>query len=225
MVADADGRSHYQRLGVRPSASTTEVQAAYRSLARQLHPDRQVGASAAEHRLAERRMREVNEAWAVLRDPARRRGYDAQRLAAARASNTARPARPARPPAASDHPARPSSGAEDDDLVDVLPPMGRVAAGLFRHLPWVVLLVVFAAIFVATAYAGGGPSSGTDPRATEQERTCVDVAPGPTTTLVDCDGPHELEVVRRVDEATPCPAGTERRRLGQDGFLDCVVEG
>ena len=108
-----------------------------------------------------------------------------------------------------------------DDLVDVLPPMGPVAAGLFRHLPWVVLLVVLGAIFVATAYAGGGDdpaTTGTD------EPRCVDVAPGPTTTVVECDGPHDLEIVVRVDELTQCPEGTQRRRLATDGLLDCVIE-
>ncbi|MCB0962535.1 MAG: J domain-containing protein [Acidimicrobiales bacterium] len=206
--------SHYQRLGVRPSASTEEIRGAYRTLARRLHPDRQQSATPAEQRLAERRMREVNEAWAVLRDPQRRRAYDAERTASAR-----------RAPAAAAAARRPRAEVavpdEDDDLVDVLPPMGPVAAGLFRHLPWVVLLVVLGAIFVATAYAGGGDdpaTTGTD------EPRCVDVAPGPTTTVVECDGPHELEIVVRVDELTQCPEGTQRRRLATDGLLDCVIE-
>ena len=73
-MAPGPSSSHYQRLGVRPSASTEEIGQAYRRLARRLHPDRQQTASPAERRLAERRMREVNEAWAVLRDPRRRTG-------------------------------------------------------------------------------------------------------------------------------------------------------
>ena len=204
--------SHYQRLGVRPSASTEEIRQAYRTLARRLHPDRLQAATAAEQRLAERRMREVNEAWSVLRDPQRRRAYDAERAATRRAPST-RPARPAAAVAVAD---------ADEDLVDVLPPMGRVTAGLFRHLPWVVLVVVLGTIFVATAYAGGGDDDPAESPAAG--RRCVDVAPGPTTTVVDCAGPHELEIVVRVDELTQCPEGTERRRLATDGLLDCVIE-
>ncbi|MCU1352988.1 MAG: hypothetical protein JWM05_2197, partial [Acidimicrobiales bacterium] len=52
--------------------------------------------------------------------------------------------------------------------------------------------------------------------------TCLTVRPGPTTSIVSCCRPHDVRVVTRVDEATPCPAGTERRRLATDGRLDCV---
>ena len=212
-MAPAAPASHYQRLGVRPSASTAEIRQAYRALAQRLHPDRQQRATPAEQRLAERRMREVNESWAVLRDPDRRRAYDAER------GTRARPRSPARPTSTSPQVPAP---VDDDDLVDVLPPMGRVAAGLFRHLPWIVLLVVLGTIFVATAYAGGGDD---DPATSAVDLPrCVDVASGPTTTIVDCDGPHELEIVARVDELTECPEGTERRRLDTDGLLDCVIE-
>ena len=91
--------------------------------------------------------------------------------------------------------------------------------------PWwtfvsAIVLAILGGI-VATAYAGGGDdpaTTGTD------EPRCVDVAPGPTTTVVECDGPHELEIVVRVDELTQCPEGTQRRRLATDGLLDCVIE-
>jgi hypothetical protein len=63
---------HYQRLGVGPTASADEIRAAYRTLARQLHPDTQGGTASPE-------MAAVNEAWRVLSDPGRRALYDAQR--------------------------------------------------------------------------------------------------------------------------------------------------
>ncbi|MEM8620272.1 MAG: J domain-containing protein [Actinomycetota bacterium] len=65
-------RTHYAVLGVRPEASTDEVRDAFRRLARQHHPDR----SAAERAGADR-MAEINEAYRVLCDPARRAVYDA----------------------------------------------------------------------------------------------------------------------------------------------------
>ncbi|MGH2686180.1 MAG: J domain-containing protein, partial [Actinomycetota bacterium] len=56
--------NHYQRLGVAHSASAGEIHAAYRASARLLHPDAVAG--------DDRAMQDLNEAWSVLRDPARR---------------------------------------------------------------------------------------------------------------------------------------------------------
>lgn len=214
---------------MRASASTDEIRTAYRALAQRLHPDRQVDASPAERALAERRMREINEAWDVLRDPGRRRAYDdsRRRPSTATTSGAGGAARTGRGRAASGEVA--PVPADDDELVDVLAPMSGLAAGVIRHLPWVVLLVVFGVIFVMTAYAGGPASrsgSTTVPaRVVAEPGACVDVDPGPVTTIVACSGPHDLQVVTRVDETAACPSGTERRRLAPDGLLDCVVPG
>jgi hypothetical protein len=59
--------THYQVLGVVPTASTAEIRAAYVALARRFHPD--VGGDP-------RRMREINAAWDTLADPGQRRAYD-----------------------------------------------------------------------------------------------------------------------------------------------------
>jgi len=61
--------THYQLLGVLPTASLPEIRAAYVALARRHHPDR--GGSAD-------RMKEINDAWTVLSDTRRRRAYDLQ---------------------------------------------------------------------------------------------------------------------------------------------------
>jgi curved DNA-binding protein CbpA len=55
-------------LGVARDATTEEIRRAYLARARQHHPDTG-GAD-------DRRMRDVNAAWHVLRDPARRRAHD-----------------------------------------------------------------------------------------------------------------------------------------------------
>lgn len=193
---------------------------AYRALAGRLHPDRMVDGSPAERALAERRMREVNEAWQALQDPARRRRYDDGLVGRDRRATTAGTGGRGGAGAARSTTPVPTAD-EDDDLVDVLPPMGAVAAGLFRHGPWVALVLVLGLIFVATAYAGDDDPVVEGP-APVRAGACVDVATGPTTTVVPCDGPHDLRIVRRVREGQPCPAGTERRRLGTDGLLDCV---
>jgi hypothetical protein len=63
----------YEVLGVAPGASTEDVRRAYLKLARAHHPDYFVDAAAGERLAAEQRMRSINEAWAILRDPVRRR--------------------------------------------------------------------------------------------------------------------------------------------------------
>jgi hypothetical protein len=83
------GATLYDRLGVAPDADLSTLRAAYRGLARRLHPD--VVAAGAEP-AANLAMALVNEAWRVLSDPTRRRLYDATLgLARPSAATVARP--------------------------------------------------------------------------------------------------------------------------------------
>lgn len=67
-------KDYYATLGVTPQAEDIVIKAAYRALAQRYHPDR-FGGSANE---ANRKMAEINEAYGVLSDPAKRRAYDAE---------------------------------------------------------------------------------------------------------------------------------------------------
>ena len=67
---------YYARLGVRPSASTEEIRAAYRKKAQETHPDRNP-----DDPRATERFQAVKEAYQVLRDPERRARYDDARSA------------------------------------------------------------------------------------------------------------------------------------------------
>ena len=60
----------YSILGVPRTATAGEIRAAYRRLARLYHPDLNSGSE------AEVRMQQINEAYATLSDPGRRRQYD-----------------------------------------------------------------------------------------------------------------------------------------------------
>jgi curved DNA-binding protein CbpA len=62
----------YGVLGVGPGADSAQVKSAYRKLAKIWHPDLHGG----EER-AERRFKEINHAYATLRDPKARATYDA----------------------------------------------------------------------------------------------------------------------------------------------------
>ncbi|HEX8025247.1 MAG TPA: J domain-containing protein [Candidatus Limnocylindrales bacterium] len=62
-------RDPYQVLGVAPEASDDEIRKAYHARARRLHPD-VVGEAGLDD------MRQLNQAWAVLKDPERRDTWD-----------------------------------------------------------------------------------------------------------------------------------------------------
>jgi molecular chaperone DnaJ len=64
-------RDPYKTLGVDRKASEEEIKKAYRKLARQYHPDRNPGDESSEERF-----KEVQEAYSILSDPAKRKQYD-----------------------------------------------------------------------------------------------------------------------------------------------------
>jgi len=66
----------YEDLGVDPDASTAVIRRAYLARARTVHPDFHADADAATRADAEREMRRLNAAWAVLGDEDQRRTYD-----------------------------------------------------------------------------------------------------------------------------------------------------
>jgi len=66
-----DFKDYYATLGVSKAATEKEVKQAFRKLARKHHPDVNPG-----DKQAEQRFKEINEAYEVLGDPAKRRKYD-----------------------------------------------------------------------------------------------------------------------------------------------------
>jgi hypothetical protein len=178
----------YERLGVDPAASQAEIRAAYRRLARRVHPDRGGPGSQAA-------MAAVNEAWRVLRDPARRANYDASLRPTAMViggTSTATVRAPVR--------------VDEEE--------GR--SFLAVALPWILVLAVLGGIFLFTAYARGGLGGGSD---TTTPGEVVDGVVGIGSCIVldsqaravetTCGGPH-LGVTKAIVAAqAPCPLGTE----------------
>lgn len=66
-------KDYYDTLGVKPEASDAELKSAFRKLARKYHPDVSKEAG------AEDKFKAVNEAYEALKDPEKRREYDALR--------------------------------------------------------------------------------------------------------------------------------------------------
>ena len=64
-------QEYYETLGVLRSASEAQISKAYRKLARKYHPD------VSKEKGAEEKFKQIAEAYAVLKDPEKRKKYDA----------------------------------------------------------------------------------------------------------------------------------------------------
>jgi hypothetical protein len=180
---------HYATLGVPLGAPAEDVRRAYLDLARRLHPDRWIDADGGERAEADRRMREVNEAWRVLGNPARRLAYDVERREDDRRARISPPG-----------PVGEGYSFSTGDLLaeDIDPPDLRTR--LIRALPWILLVGTLLGIFVFTAYAtAGSDSAGV---------RCV-VVGGGVVTEVDCDVEGARQVLVEVLQVGQCPPGTE----------------
>src|SRR5439155_5224084 len=64
-------KDYYEILGVPRTAPDADIKKAFRKLAREYHPD-----VAKDKKRAEEKFKEINEAYEVLSDPAKRKKYD-----------------------------------------------------------------------------------------------------------------------------------------------------
>jgi curved DNA-binding protein CbpA len=196
----------YDRLGVAPTATLEEIRAAYRRIARRVHPDRGTAGN-------EQAMAAANEAWRVLSDPGRRAEYDAslRTRSSTLASSPSRASAPAPAPA------------EDDDLDEEQGPRQLWVVAL----PAVLVLVVLGGIFLFTAYARGGPGTGTTIPGGPvdgiiQVGSCVELDSQARALETPCGGPHHGIVRAIVAAQAACPLRTEGYYEPDGSHLVCI---
>jgi DnaJ-class molecular chaperone len=64
-------KNYYDILGINKTASAEEIKKSYRKLAMQYHPDKNKGDT-----VAEKKFKEINEAYQTLSDAGKRKQYD-----------------------------------------------------------------------------------------------------------------------------------------------------
>jgi curved DNA-binding protein CbpA len=163
---------HYAVLGVTPDADHATIRRAWIRAARASHPDGQGAADPAARARADRRIRQVNEAWRVLGDEKLRRDHDRARRAA-----MPKPARPAPP-----RPTMPDFEVEREPSGFEVPNAG--VATLLRTLPWLVVGIIGVGIFVLTAFAA--PDDGSTGETAVSIPECVRVRDDGSTQSVPC---------------------------------------
>ena len=190
----ATDRDPYAVLGVSRTAGDAEIRDAYRRLARRVHPD---VAGDTNSRAGAPTMSEVNAAWAVLSDPARRRALDDELV---------------RPRSTS------MSGSNESAGPVVVEPLPR------PRIPWKLMLgiVVIGSAAVLTAHANTtSPAPGT-PDQLLQSGSCVDIDDMSVAVEVSCDGAYDGVVRQLIAFDRACPQDTMTHRDRQGMGLACV---
>jgi molecular chaperone DnaJ len=204
--------SHYVTLGVAPDASHAQIRAAYRDLARQVHPDR---VAAGQPLGAGRSMAAVNEAYRVLSDPGRRVVYD-RSLSAAQAATSASGAVHADDDDDDDDDDGRNDGVEDR----CSPPPNRLSPAGPARVPW--RLMGAAALFgsgavLVSSFFADSPAAET-PDGIIEPGSCVAFEVNGDAREVACGSGSGNDVVVRmlVPLDATCPADTvgHRDRLG-----------
>lgn len=187
----ATDRDPYVVLGVPRDAGDAEIRDAYRRLARRLHPDVAKGSAP---RAGAPTMSDVNAAWTILSDPARRRALD-EELVRPRITETAASPGPV-----------------------IVEPLPR------PRIPWKLMLgiVVIGSAAVLTAHANTtSPAPGT-PDQLIQSGSCVDIDAMSLAVEVSCDGRHDGVVRQLIAFDRACPQDTATHRDRQGMGLACV---
>lgn len=215
--------THYETLGITPTSTTQEIRKAYLRRARALHPDRQQGKTEKEARRAEQAMQQVNVAWNVLSDPAKKADYDSglrprTTPTAQRASTAQRQASRPTAGSAGHTTQQPYAGRAIDEEG------GDGSVSVWASVPVLLVLGLLLGVLIVTAFADGEPA---DNRPVIQSSTELDV--GDCFTLVantprerSCSsGSADGQVIEIGPEAGNCPENTQSLKDPSSDFFLC----
>ena len=198
--------THYDVLGVPPSASAADVRDAYRRLAREHHPDRAMASGSAAGAVS---MPAINEAYRVLNDPGRRAVYDAS----LRNGPT-----PPRGPAAPSQPTR----SEPAPTMPTFPSHLGPARFPWRSVSFFALLAIIGIVVLAQFTEPGEPQG---PDGIMRVDSCVTIEPNGDAREVLCTGDPtvDLRVVAFIPFDGTCPGRTTPHRDRQGMGVACVA--
>ena len=201
--------THYDVLGVAPSADVSEIREAYRRLAREHHPDRAMSSGSA---AGGDSMPAINEAYRVLNDPARRAVYDASLRGAPD---------PRRGPAAPPRASSPSSEPAPEPSMSTFPSHLGPARFPWRSVMFFATLAIIGIIVLAQFTEPGEPRG---PDGIIQVGSCVTIEPNGDAREVLCTADPTVDLV--VEAFVPfddaCPGGTAPHRDRQGMGVACV---
>ena len=189
----AANRTHYEVLGVLPTATVTEIRDAYRKRVRSVHPD----SAASPSRAASEEMAAITQAWNTLSDHSRRRLYDAS------LRDTARPSVSSTATRTEVHIAAPSP-----------------AHFPWRML---LGFVVIGSAVVLVLNVISQPAAPRGPDGLITSGSCVVIDATQAAVEVDCDGDYYGVVEQLVGFDMTCRTGTEPYRDRQGMGTACVV--
>jgi hypothetical protein len=179
---------------VAPDAGHDELRRAYVERALHHHPDRVPTGDPEAAATADYRMRELNAAWEVLRDPKRRAACD-QTLA----------------PAVTVAPSHATAVAAAPAPAPLHEPVDAAHGGAWWWLgPALALAVLIVGVVVAAVLQSDSePRDGLDVQtgARYEPGMCVAVRPGPVAEIVSCDRPSSGRVVEVQHYPRPCTDG------------------
>jgi len=204
------GPTHYDVLGVAPSANVDQIREAYRRLAREHHPDR----TATNGRTGgDVSMPAINEAYRVLNDPARRAVYDASLRGATHRG-------PAAPPSES---ATRATAAGSTPTMPTFPSHLGPARFPWRSVSFFAALAIIGIVVLAQFTEPGEPRG---PDGILRVGSCVAIEPNGDAREVTCteDPAVDLVVKAFVSFDATCPSGSVAHRDRQGMGIACVAD-
>lgn len=215
--------THYDTLGIKSTSTTQEIRKAYLRRARALHPDRQLDRPPAEARKAEQAMQQVNVAWNVLSDPAKKAEYDSGlKPGSTTTQRTPQPRSDRQYQPQADSTRRGSAFDPGGRSIDDVEGEGSVS--VWASVPVLLVLGLVLGILIVTAFANSEPA---DNRPVIQSSTELDV--GDCFTLVantprerSCSsGIADGQIIEIGPDAGNCPENTQSLKDPSSDFYLC----